>query len=149
MLSRGCLLPPLQDIVHTGGGKEPTLNITGLTEFKLVKLLLRSEFLSVSQEDQGANFTPCHLKQYCSYCEQCCSACLGHFFGKNICSVLPQLLFPGKSCSGISGHLTVQMSSESSMCIPAATVCIMSFILLILVHSALANMICLVELLQG
>lgn len=37
------------------------------------------------------------------------------------------LLFPGKSCSWISGHLTVQMSSEGSMCIPAAMVCIMCF----------------------
>lgn len=56
---------------------------------------------------------------------QCMSWSL--FFGKNICSVLPQLLFPGKSCSGISGHLTVQMSSESSMYIPAATVWVKCF----------------------
>lgn len=46
---QGWLLPPLQDMEHSGGAEETTLNITSFTEFNLVKLLLRSECLSVSQ----------------------------------------------------------------------------------------------------
>lgn len=34
---------------HTGDGEEASLNVTLFTELKLVKLLLRNEFLSVSQ----------------------------------------------------------------------------------------------------
>lgn len=38
------------------------------------------------------------------------------------------LLLPGKSCSWISGLPTVQMSSEGSTCVSAATGCTMCFI---------------------
>lgn len=71
------------------------------------------------------------------------------FLSKTFVLYYHNCYFQEKSCSGISGHLTVQMCCESSTCIPAASVCRMCFYLLILVCSALSDVICLVELLQG